>query len=137
MPNYITKDFNKPVVTIYAIPIPKRTKASIAKKILGTAAGIAASPFDGGATLLISSRVGNTKEIKRYFQEFKIVDEEHKQVCKPIREGRVNLTEELRVAFARVGQEFEDIAFAGVYEFDPYCFEKSEKLYLSNRIRWQ
>lgn len=131
MPNYVTQDFTKPSVTVYAIPIPKATKASVFKKVLGTAAGIAALPFDSGVTLALSSRVGNTKEIKRYFQEFKIVDEAGKQMCNPIREGRVDLTEQLRQAFARARMEFEDLAFAGVYEFDPYCFEKASPLYLS------
>lgn len=132
MPDYNTRDIKRPVVIVNILPVPKRTKASILKKTLAVTAGIAASPFDGGAILYSGmALVGNTKEIKKYFEEVSITDNDGNRLCEPLVEGRTEITDQIRNEYSMQGLNFDDVAFAGYYEFDPACFYKNPEMYFT------
>jgi hypothetical protein len=132
MPEYNKRDFRKPVVTVNILPVPKRTNASILKKTLAIAGGLAASPFDGGSILYAGmTQVGNTKEIKKYFEEVSITDINGKKLCEPLVEGRSEITDQIRNEYSMQGLNFDDVAFSGYYEFDPACFYKNSEMCFS------
>ncbi len=121
---------SRPVVTVLVIPKPQLTGASVFKKTLAGIGDVAIAGFTGIPAGL-SLAIGNTRAVKKDFDDMSLVDAEGTVVCEPILRNRFDGTEELMKVFSLIYlQNLKDKLFVGSYEYDPGCFDTDKPLKL-------
>ncbi len=114
----------KPVATVLVIPKPQLTGGAAFRKGFATLGEAALAGFTG-VYVGASRFVGNTREVKKDFEDMSLVDASGNVVCEPILRNRFDATDELAKTFSFMYlSNFKDKIFIGSYEYDPSCFNK-------------
>ncbi len=112
-------NYEKPVVRIEIIPVPRFTKGTYARTAFSILVAASGSPVTTG--------VHSAYEFKKDFKSLKITNVNNKQVCEPLTSGKLPLSQIMILQ----NVDFVDSSYAGVYEYDPKCFDTEEDLTFS------
>ncbi len=110
----------RPVVKVEVIPVPRFTKGTYARSAFSIAALVATSAVG----VPVYTRTKSNYEFKRDFKRLKVTNSKDQQVCNPLTSGKMPLSEIMILN----NLKFVDSSYAGVYEYDPKCFDTAEDL---------
>lgn len=125
--------YEKPVVRVVAIPVPKLTTGSKVFNSLIFASSIlaaASSVYTGGYYYTPAPSYMNIREYKKDFKRMFLVNEELNKVCIPYLSSRIPIENLDKSSYGSVINQLIDKTYAGFYEYDPKYFTPGKSLKL-------